>query len=89
MQLWAGPRPFLNSFRTGTGASFVQIRRVSSTGARQLQQLLPDLRFGGPLKKDRLWFFAAYAPQIFNTKRTSRYYSAGSADPHGHGDRGL
>jgi hypothetical protein len=25
MQLWAGPRPFLNSFRTGTGASFVQI----------------------------------------------------------------
>jgi len=24
-QLWAGPRPFLNSFRTGTGASFVQI----------------------------------------------------------------
>lgn len=75
-QLWAGPRPFLNSFRTGTGASFVQINEYIRPERDNFNNYFPTFGFGGPLKKDRLWFFASYAPQIYNTKRTSRYYSA-------------
>ena len=74
-QLWAGPRPFLNSFRTGTGANFVQINEYLRPERDNFNNYFPTFGFGGPLKKDRLWFFAAYAPQIFNTKRTTRYYS--------------
>ena len=75
-QLWAGPRPFLNSFRTGTGASFVQINEYIRPQRDDFNNYFPTFGFGGPLKKDRLWFFTSYAPQIYNTKRTSRYYSA-------------
>jgi len=75
-QLWAGPRPFLNSFRTGTGANFVQINEYLRPDRDNFNNYYPTVGFGGPLKKDRLWFFTSYAPQIFNTKRTTRYYSA-------------
>ncbi len=74
-QLWAGPRPFLNSFRTGTGASFVQINEYLRPDRDNFNNYYPAVGFGGPLKKDRLWFFTSYAPQIYNTKRTTRYYS--------------
>lgn len=74
-QLWAGPRPFLNSFRTGTGANFVQINEYLRPERDNFNNYFPTFGFGGPLKKDRLWFFTSYAPQIYNTKRTVRYYT--------------
>jgi len=74
-QLWAGPRAFLNSYRTGTGASFVQINEYLRPARDNFNNIFPAFSLGGPLKRDRIWFFAAYAPQIYDTKRTSNYYS--------------
>lgn len=33
----------------------------------------PSLSIGGPILKDRIWFFAAYTPQIFTETRTINY----------------
>ncbi|MBL8205968.1 MAG: TonB-dependent receptor [Blastocatellia bacterium] len=77
-QLWAGPRPFLYSFRTGTGAAFSQTNRYLKPDKDDFNNLYPAFGVGGPIKKDRLWFFTSYAPQIFKTTRFSRYYAAGA-----------
>lgn len=79
-QLWAGPRPFLYSFRTGTGAAFSQTNRYLKPDKDDFNNLYPAFGVGGPIKKDRLWFFTSYAPQIFKTTRFSRYYAA-AANP--------
>lgn len=73
--LWAGPRPFLNGYRTGTGANFVQINEYLRPERDDFTNYFPAFGIGGPIKKDRMWFFMSYAPQIFDTKRTSRYFS--------------
>ncbi|MFN0084869.1 MAG: TonB-dependent receptor domain-containing protein [Blastocatellia bacterium] len=78
-QLWAGPRPTLNSFRTGTGANFLQINEYLRPLKDQFTNHYPAFAIGGPIAKDRLWFFTSYAPQIFDTTRTSTYFS--SQDP--------
>lgn len=75
-KLWAGPRPFLNSFRTGTGANFVQINEYLKANKDEFTNHYPAFALGGPVAKDRLWFFASYAPQFFNTTRNARYFSA-------------
>jgi hypothetical protein len=75
-QLWAGPRPFLNTFRSGTGASFVQINEYLKADKDKFTNHYPSFGIGGPIAKDRLWFFASYAPQIFNTTRLARHFTA-------------
>jgi hypothetical protein len=35
----------------------------------------PTLALGGPIFKDRLWFFGAYSPQVFTSQRTVGYYT--------------
>lgn len=74
-KLWAGPRPFLNAFRSGTGANFVQINEYLKADKDDFTNHFPAFALGGPIAKDRLWFFASYAPQIYNTTRLARYYS--------------
>ncbi|MDX2032516.1 MAG: TonB-dependent receptor [Blastocatellia bacterium] len=75
-KLWAGPRPVLNSFRTGTGANFVQINEYLRPGKDKFTNHYPAFAVGGPIAKDRLWFFTSYAPQIFDTTRTTNFFSA-------------
>lgn len=75
-QLWAGPRPFLNTYRTGSGASFVQINEYLKADKDKFTNHYPSFGIGGPIAKDRLWFFATYAPQIYNTTRLARHFSA-------------
>src|SRR5262245_25350745 len=77
--LAAGPRPFLNSFRTGTGASFRQTNEYIRANRDDFTNYFPAFALGGPIKSDRLFFFTSYAPQIFTTTRNARYFS--SADP--------
>ena len=75
-QLWAGPRPILNSFRSGTGAAFLQINEYLKPKKDDFKNLYPSFAIGGPIKRDRLWFFTSYAPQIFDTNRTTQYFSS-------------
>ena len=36
----------------------------------------PNATLGGPIIKKHVWFFGTFAPQIFDTSRTSSFYSA-------------
>ncbi len=79
---FAGPRQFLNSFRTGGGATgrpFRQTNEYIRADRDDFTNYFPAFAVGGPIKSDRLFFFTSYAPQIFDTTRNARYFS--SADP--------
>lgn len=39
----------------------------------------PTANLGGPILKDRLWFFGSYTPQIFNTEVDTQYFTNASA----------
>lgn len=78
-KLWAGPRGILNSFRTGTGAAFRQFNDYVFNKKDDFTNHYPSFAIGGPVAKDRLWFFTSYAPQIFNTTRTTNYFSQSAA----------
>jgi hypothetical protein len=77
--LFAGPRQFLNSFRTGTGAAFRQTNEFIRPDKDEFTNYFPSVAVGGPIKADRLFFFTSYAPQIFDTTRNARYFNR--ADP--------
>lgn len=36
--------------------------------------IFPTANFGGPIVKDRVWFFGSYSPQIFTTEVDTRYF---------------
>ncbi len=73
--LQVGPRPYLNSFRSGTGASFLQINEFIHPPKDDYMNHYPSFQVGGPVVKDRMWFFTSYAPQIGNETRTIGYYT--------------
>jgi hypothetical protein len=70
------PRPSLNSFRSGSGASFLQINEYLHPVKDSFTNHYPSFSLGGPMKKDRLWYFVSYAPQIYKTTRTSNYFTS-------------
>jgi hypothetical protein len=74
-QLWASPRPILNSFRNGAGATFYQKNDYIQNKKDDFTNHFPSFALGGPIKHDRLWFFTSYAPQIFNTTRVTNYFT--------------
>jgi Carboxypeptidase regulatory-like domain/TonB dependent receptor len=38
-----------------------------------LKDFLPGFSFGGPIKRDRIWFFAASQPQLYKLRRTVNF----------------
>lgn len=82
-QLQAGPRRFLNTFSpTGTTttnplgfARYVQPVRDEGT------DFFPTLNIGGPVWKDRIFYFGSYTPQILNTRRTLTYTNVNTGVP--------
>src|SRR6266498_2691822 len=59
--LFAGPRPFLNSFRTGaTAATFRQTNEFIRADRDEFTNYFPAFALGGPIKSDRLFFSTTY-----------------------------
>jgi len=82
-KLNGNPRPFLNlttfsnTGGTQTAVEYIPVNKDRSTN------FFPFFTLGGPIVKDKLWFFGSYAPQIFNSDRTVNLYgsSAAQRDP--------
>ncbi|MBS1793579.1 MAG: TonB-dependent receptor [Acidobacteria bacterium] len=82
-KLNAGPRPVLaNSFTGstttvgGVGNQFVNSGQyVEYFGQKRDSgtNVFPTASLGGPIVKDKLWFYAIYSPQIFQVTRTTTY----------------
>lgn len=70
------PRPALNSFRTGSGASFVQVNEYLDYKKDDFTNYYPTIGIGGPIARDRAWFFASYSPQIWSETRTTEYFTS-------------
>jgi hypothetical protein len=78
--LQAKPTPFLRNFRTGSAtavpSTFIDIPEYIQPRKDGGTDLFPTANLGGPIVKDRLWFFGSYSPQIINTERAIDYISS-------------
>ncbi|BCS34461.1 hypothetical protein TBR22_A36880 [Luteitalea sp. TBR-22] len=70
------PRGRLNRFRSGTGANFVQVNEYLNDKTDQYTNYYPAFGIGGPILRDKMWFFGSYSPQIFNEERTTEYFTS-------------
>ncbi len=73
------PRPALNSFRTGTGANFQQTNEYLPYKEDSYTNTYPVVGLGGPILRDRAWFFASYSPQLYSGERTTEYFTTNPA----------
>jgi len=75
-KLQGNPRDFLNltTFsRAGTTQSIAEYIPVAKDNG---VNFFPFASLGGPIIKDKLWFFGSYAPQIINFERTINLYGS-------------
>jgi len=77
-ELQAGPRQFLRNFQTGTAAAgnFVNLADYIRPPRDSGTDFFPTANLGGPIVRDRLWFFASYTPQFLNMNRTLNFISS-------------
>ncbi len=71
------PRPLLTRFTSGTVAAsnFVQTSEYFNPAKTEGTNLFPSANLSGPIMKDRVWFFASYTPQIFETAVDTDYFT--------------
>jgi hypothetical protein len=79
--LAAVARPTLRLIPSTQQAHYYQSRRDT------YNEFLPSANLGGPILKDRLWFFASYTPQIFDRKRTLTFVNDVTYIPNAFGTR--
>jgi hypothetical protein len=70
-KLNAGPRSSFHEFRNDASEPFVYSYRNAKDS---YTNYFPTANLGGPIVKDRLWFFGSYSPQVFKTSRTVNFY---------------
>ncbi len=74
-QLQGAARPILNQFGAADGQTeYFQPPKSGGT------DFFPVGSLTGPIIKNKLWFSAIYAPQIFNVTRNVPFYSSGAVD---------
>jgi hypothetical protein len=71
------PRPLLTRFTTGSVANgnFVQTAEYFRPAKPNVRNTFPTANLGGPIIKNRLWFFGSYTPQIFRTDVDTPYFT--------------
>jgi len=69
------PRPALNRYRSGTGANFVQVNEYLPYKEDSYTNVYPVFGLGGPILRDKAWFFASYSPQLYSGERTTEYFT--------------
>ncbi len=71
------PRPLLTRFTSGSVATnnFVQTSEYFNPAKAGGTNEFPTANLGGRIIKDRLWFFASYTPQVFQTNVVTPYYT--------------
>ncbi len=71
------PRPSLQRFITGSVASnnFVQTTEFVNPPKSAGVNFFPTANLGGPIIKNKLYFFGSYTPQIFNTETTTNFFN--------------
>jgi hypothetical protein len=78
--LQSKPTPFLRNFRTGsataTPPTFVDIPEYIQPRKDKGTNYLPEFSLGGPILRDKLWFFASWSPQFEHYHRTLDYISS-------------
>ncbi len=75
---WNGtPRQLLTRFTTGSVANnnFAQTSEYFNPAKSRGTNEFPTANLGGPIVKDKVWFFTSYTPQIFNSYVTTPYYT--------------
>ena len=66
-KLESSPRPSLLRFTSGTGATFTQTVESFRQPKNAYLFTTPSANLGGPIIKDKLWFFGSWSPQITDT----------------------
>lgn len=81
-RLNGNPRPFLNltTFRSAGATTNTVLPEYIPVDKDSGTNFYPFFSLGGPIMKDKLWFFASYAPQFINFQRTVNLYGTGVAD---------
>ena len=70
-------RQLLTRFTTGavSTSNFTQTAEYFNPLKSDGANYFPTANLGGPIIKDRIWFFTSYTPQIFNTNVQTQYYT--------------
>ena len=70
-------RPLFTRFTTGAVSTnnFTQTAEYFNPLKADGTNYFPTANLGGPIIKDRVWFFTSYTPQIFNTNVQTQYYT--------------
>ncbi|CAN5634817.1 hypothetical protein BH24ACI2_BH24ACI2_02740 [soil metagenome] len=73
------PRPLLARFTTGivgnTNTPFAQTAEHFNPPKAGGADVFYTANLSGPIIKNRLWYFASYSPQVFNTDRETQYFT--------------
>lgn len=70
-------RPLLTRFTTGSVANnnFTQTAEYFNPAKSRGTDVFYTANLGGPIIKDRVWFYGSYSPQIFNTEVDTQYFT--------------
>lgn len=71
------PRPLLTRFTTGSvsAGSFAQFAEYFNPQRAEGTNFFPTANVSGPIIKNRLWYYASYSPQVFETNVNTVYYT--------------
>ena len=72
---WNGsPRPLLGGTSAAAGF-FTTTPEYFTPPKSKGPNMFPTANLSGPIVKDKVWFFASYSPQIFDTEVDTAYYT--------------